>query len=73
MVIVIINSNEELVCVNEFNETLVKKLEDMTPLDHFLFKLVDLGDPTYPGIYPDCGRRRLVFIRIYERPFDLFA
>ena len=51
MVIVIINSNEELVCVNEFNETLVKKLEDMTPLDHFLFKLVDLGDPTYPGIY----------------------
>lgn len=50
MVIVVVNSNEELVCVNEYNETMVKKLDQMTPKDHFLFKLVDLGDPTYPGV-----------------------
>lgn len=51
MVIVIVNSSEELVCVNEYNETMVKKMDEMTPLDHYLFKLVDLGDPTYPGMY----------------------
>lgn len=50
MVIVIVNSNEELVCVNEYNETMVKNLDQMSPTDHFLFKLVDLGDPTYPGM-----------------------
>ena len=52
MVIVVVNSNEELVCVNEYNETMVKKLDQMTAKDHFLFKLVDLGDPTYPGKLP---------------------
>jgi hypothetical protein len=49
MVIVIINSLNELICVNEYNETLCKKIDDMRSSDNYLFKLVDLGDPTYPG------------------------
>ncbi len=49
MVIVVLNSLEELICVNEFNEVLCKKLTDMTRNDNYLFKIVDLGDPTYPG------------------------
>jgi hypothetical protein len=65
MIIIVMNSSEEVVAINEYNEIICKNLKDLKPQDYYLFKIVDLDDFTYPGpveygrpiwlqVYKDC-------------------
>lgn len=50
MTIVIMNSNDEVLCVDEYDDVICKPVEMLQPSDKLAFKLIDLTEPTNPGI-----------------------
>lgn len=56
MNVVLINSLDEVLCVNQHQEVLCKTEDQLENNDEICFKIVDLTDPSNPGlgIYLSC-------------------
>jgi hypothetical protein len=49
MNVVLINSLDEVLCVNQHREVMCKTEEQLETSDEICFKVVDLTDPSNPG------------------------
>lgn len=54
MNVVIINSLDEVLCVNQHREVMCKTEEQLENTDEICFKIVDLTDPSNPGLIYKC-------------------
>jgi hypothetical protein len=52
MNIVLMNSMDEVLCVNQFHEVLCKSEDQLEYGDEICFRIVDLYEPTNPGALP---------------------
>ncbi|CAE7850593.1 unnamed protein product, partial [Symbiodinium microadriaticum] len=52
MNIVLINSLDEVLCVNQFHEVMCKSEDQLTYGDEICFRIVDLMEPSNPGPIP---------------------
>lgn len=67
---VLINSLDEVLCVNQMDEIVCKPIEQLSSTDQICFKLFDLLEPTNPGPIAYGKNVWLQILRSHQRNED---